>query len=50
MHIYIDDMHTKKVNECAVTSKQSVLVKIVNSNVVPMLRGFCWYPYFVAQE
>ena len=32
-------MHTKKVNECAVTSERSVF-----------LRGFRQYPYFVAQE
>ena len=49
-HIYIEDMCTKKVSECAVTSEQSVLVKIANSNFVPTLRGFRWYPVFVAQE
>ena len=42
-HIYIDDMRTKKVNE-------AFLVKIANSNFMPTLRGFRWYPYFVAQE
>ena len=26
------------------------LVKIANSNFMPTLRGFRWYPYFVAQE
>ena len=45
-HIYIEDMHTKKVSECAVTSERSVLVKIANSNFVPTLRGFRWYPFF----
>ena len=25
-------------------------VKIANSTFMPMLRGFHWYPYFVAQE
>ena len=51
MHIYIEDMCTKKVGEGAVTSEPSILVKIANSNFVPTLRGFCWYPYFfVAQE
>ena len=45
-HIYIEDMCTKKVSECAVTSEQSVLVKIANSNFVPTLRGFRWYPFF----
>ena len=25
-------------------------IKIMNSNVMPTLRGFGWYPYFVAQE
>ena len=50
-YIYIEDMRTKKVSECAVTSERSVLVKIANSNFVPTLRGFCWYPGgFVAQE
>ena len=49
-HIYIEDMRTKKVNKCAVTSERSVLVKIANSNFIPTLRGFCWYLYFVAQE
>ena len=43
-------MRTKKVSECAVTSERSVLVKIVNSNFMPTLRGFRWYPYFVTQE
>ena len=47
MHIYIEDMCTKKVSECAVTSEQSVLVKIANSNFVPTLRGFRWYPGFL---
>ena len=45
-HIYIEDMRTKKVSECAVTSERSVLVKIANSNFVPTLRGFRWYPVF----
>ena len=49
-HIYIEDMRTKKVSECAVTSERSVSVKIANSNFVPTLRGFRWYPFFVAQE
>ena len=26
------------------------LVKIANSNIMPTLRGFRWYPYFGAQE
>ena len=43
-------MRTKKVSECTVTSERSVLVKIVNSNFVPTLREFRWYPFFVAQE
>ena len=50
-HIYIEDMRTKKVSECAVTSERSVLVKIANSNFVPTLRA--WIPLvsvFVAQE
>ena len=39
--IYIEDMRTKKVNECAVTSGRIVfLVKTANSNVMPTLRGF----------
>ena len=29
---------------------EAFLVKIVNSNVMPMMRGFRWYPYFGAQE
>ena len=43
------------MDECAVTSERSVfviiiiiIVKIANSNVMPTLRGFRWYPYFVA--
>ena len=44
-------MCTKKVNECAVTSERIVfLVKTANSNVMPALRGFRWYPYFVAPD
>ena len=43
-------MCTKKVNECAVTSERNVLVKIANSNSMPTLCGFRWYPYFVANE
>ena len=46
MHIYIEDMRTKQVSECAVTTEQSILVKISDSNFVPMLRGFRWYPFF----
>ena len=49
-HIYIEDMRTKKVNECVVISNEVFLVKITNCNVMPTLRGFRWYPYFVAQE
>ena len=41
-HIFIEDMRTKKVNGCAVTSERA------NSNVMPTLRGFRLYPYFVA--
>ena len=48
-YIYIGDLHTKKVNECAVTSERSVF-RIANSNVMSTLRGFRKYPYFVAQE
>ena len=44
-HIYIEDMRTKKVSECAVTSERSILVKIANSNFVLTLRGFRWYPF-----
>ena len=33
-HIYIGDMHTKKVNECALTSERNVF-RIANSNVMP---------------
>ena len=29
---------------------EAFLVKIANSNFMPMLRGFRWHPYFVAQE
>ena len=29
---------------------EAFLVKIANSNFMPTLRGFRWYPYFVAQE
>ena len=29
---------------------EAFLVKIVNSNFMPTLRRFRWYPYFVAQE
>ena len=43
INIYSEDMHTKKVNECAVTYERA------NSNVMSMLRGFRWYPYFVAE-
>ena len=48
--IYIEDMRNKKVNEYAVTSERIVFVITANSNVMPTLRGFRWYPYFVAQE
>ena len=47
--IYIEDMRMK-VNECAVTSERIVLVKTANSNVMPALRGFRWYLYFVAPD
>ena len=29
---------------------EAFLVKIANSHFMPTLRGFHWYPYFVAQE
>ena len=29
---------------------KAFLVKITNSNFMPTLWGFPWYPYFVAQE
>ena len=45
-HIYIEDMRTKKVSECAVTSERNLLVKIANSYFVPTLRGFRWYTFF----
>ena len=41
------DMRMKMVSKCAVTSERSVLVKIANSNFVPTLRGFRWYPAFL---
>ena len=44
-HIYIEDMRTKKA-----LLNEAFLGKITNSNFMPTLRGFCWYPYFVAQE
>ena len=44
-HIYIEDMRTKKA-----LSERRFLVKIANSNFMSTLRGFRWYPYFVAQE
>ena len=40
----------KKVNECALLLNESFLVKTANSNAMPTLRGFHWYPYFMAQE
>ena len=45
IYIYIEDMRTKNV-----LSERTVLVKIANSNFMPTLHGFRWYPYFVAQE
>ena len=48
--IYIEDIRTKKVNECAVILNESFLVKTANSNVMPALRGFRRYPYFVAPD
>ena len=47
MHIYIEDMRTKKA-----LSERSVfkLKSRIYSNFMPTLRGFRWYPYFVAQE
>ena len=29
---------------------EALLVKFANSNVMPALRGFRWYPYFGGQE
>ena len=46
-NIYIADMRTKEVSKCTVTSERNVFR---NSNVMPTLRGFRWYPYFGAQE
>ena len=56
-HNYLyEDMRmiNEDVDECAVISERRVfviliiIVKIANSNVMPTLRGFRWYPYFVA--
>ena len=35
---------------CAEVQHEAFLVKIANSNVMPTLRGFRWFPYFVALE
>ena len=35
---------------CIQLLNESFSVKTENSNVVLTLRGFCWYPYFVAPE
>ena len=44
---YIEDMRTKKaLFERSVFSLKSRIY----SNFMPTLRGFRWYPYFVAQE
>ena len=43
-------MRRKKVKECAVTLNESFLIKTANSNVMPALRGFRWYPYYVAPD
>ena len=40
-------MRTKKV---LYLLNEAFLVQIANSNFMPTLRGFRWYPYFVAQE
>ena len=45
VRIFIEDMRTNKA-----LSERTFLVKIANSNFMPTLRGFRWYPYFVAQE
>ena len=29
---------------------EAFLVSVANSNFMPTLHGFRWYPYFVAQE
>ena len=42
-HIYIEDMLTKKVLQLL---NEAFLVKIANSNFMPTLCGFHWYPYF----
>ena len=48
MHIYIEDMRTKKaLSERSVFSSNR---EYNYSNFMPTLRGFRWYPYFVAQE
>ena len=46
---HIAVMRTKEVNVLELLN-EVFLVKIANSNVVPTLRGFRWYPYFGAQE
>ena len=44
MHIYIEDMRTKKA-----LSERSVF-SYNREYIMPTLRGFRWYPSFVAQE
>ena len=39
-----------KRNNVLCLLNEAFLVKIANSSVMSTLRGFRWYPYFVAQE
>ena len=44
-HIYTANMRSKESNKCTVNYEQSILIKILNSNVMPTLHRFCWYLY-----
>ena len=46
------DICWKEVNKINVSQhvNKPFLVKIANSNIIPMLGGFCWYLYYVRKE
>ena len=49
LYIYIADILSRVVSKCTELLNEAGLVKIAKSNIIPTLRGFHWYWYFMSQ-
>ena len=46
-YLYFGYAHEEGRQMRAKVQNEAFLVKIANSNIMPTLRGFRWYPYFL---